>query len=1452
MPRLNVDALRQQRGARDGFPSAVSRVQGLSLSRRSFIAGSAAALANSSPSFAKGTTFGLFDPPYSVRARSGASWTIDLGRFDGSPALTVVESGPNLVAQLKGVLLAGTDLPADFTCSYDRTSDVLHLEQHLFGLRGRVVASDWIAGTSLLSSEFRPGRWRLHDELELGAERGGIASLKPDWSLSLEALDGAWLGVRERRLPIENARLDLIRPMCERYLVSAGRRGIAIAAEGRGCWDVELSQMPQEMALACKSARFNTATVEFGTDEVCRPCYALVLDSTGNHPGQPITISLAVDEEEDRISMSASSPRLALLRAPDRTEALYLAEAENGVARLHMAGCSIDFECYSSGRQLVLSSINGESHSIAFDGVPKRAALPIDGAASLLVEQPVSSNVKFGSIKLAANEHGGDTAQKMELVSSESLTIRNPRLHVIRPEDRLDLVFELSNLAVHFSRNRPTELRRIDRDAKAQLIVHFAGQHLAEKTFFTTAGGGGDPIILPPVPTRLAGPSRLAFDYVGDSSLPFSLDTLLSWQRFTPSLVDPVRPPSLIAEPNLDQTAIEAPFRIVLSPNDQHRWQHEFAPLKREERTELWHTRLVGPVDGTFGATRRNLPATVRAVWSPDYSGAAPALPFETTLLAKDRKDIVTVTHDATVITTPVQARTLMLSSFGAYLDLEGRFPYDCHSPVSLERWLHQATLSQDNKVIVSRRGYLYPFGHLVSLISVSTREPADVKPTAGGPDVQGEYLRKRLYIRIRERDKEVASRADAWSLPFKSLHIDIPVTPPLDAPRGIEKSAAAGIYWGSEAFWPTVDDNLFEFPVTGLDWNNEEYKFKAPLLFIEFDAAAPAGGVNINPAGAYLPRLADVKAEYTRSKRGIRTINDEGVHVAPPRAPNDTAVDVLRIQFEGADDPQPVCPTEQAQFKVMVSKLEARFPALKSSLKDEENKAWFLLSNIKTTPAEVFLVATSGLDATDKDRIRLGYGGQADKSGGLASPSMTIGGASRLYGTFGGQSSPALVAGAGLGPSGKPPGPMGQGVFDPADYLDKDATICGCIRISDIIKTGLSVSQAQMPKVLSKLRPYTDGGSSSLTQSLEWSTSQLKNWPSGPQGIFVTQQETPDRVADSSSPTQFRISALARVTLDNPLKPTATVHASLTNFSAQLLFLGENGVLIRCNSLEFMVDETGKTSFDIDIKSVELVGEILSFIKTLQEFIAGLLGDAGISIELSSSGVLVRLPSFNLPAITMGAFNLQNLNIGSSVELSFRSEPIKFRTNFSSLESPFLISVGIYGGGGSVTVVTDIRRVVLFSASFTFGAFTTLNLFIASGSAAVLGGLTYTSMTVGTGDAASTKIEYGFFVHAYGSVTAYGFITVGVDFYLGLKISNGPPSTSEGTVRVSYSIKIGFFKKEFTLTYSKSFTGSGGGANVRLFQAGFDATKLPIKHVKLTDVMGFEDWVTYRRAFAA
>lgn len=1436
--------LRTLRRHRPDFFSADQLAQRVThftaLSRRTFLASTTAAAIH--PVFPTGAIAksSSGDRSYRLKVMSGEAWMIDPQSFAGKPVLSVQETNSHVTINMAGAKYPGCALSADFTCRYELATDRLDIACNAFDFRASVSASEWLAGRARCGGAVKLGSRVLGADVRLNGEGGGLIALTPDWQWSLWDLQQCQLITPQARLPIENADIR-IKGVNDASFIRGNARRSTLVTSTRSTrdWCRFLGEPPFSGSdLSQALAKFETAVVELASDQASKPSSAFVLSTSSNKHA----VHLGLANAEEPFSLDVSYSRLAYFRGLDHVETVFLAEVTDGCdAYYQLAGCSFELGCQQGQSLLLLSEIGNQPPSASFVGSVLKAALPVEGATSLFIEQP--EDLHFD---LARREIAPPGVEKRAAATAPSgITVKNPRLHVVRPTDRLDLIFELSNLQVHFSKDHPAEFRRINHDKKAQIAVHFSGQHLAEKAFFATAGGGGDPITLPPVPTRLSGPSRLVFDIVGDSKLPFSLDTLLGWERLSPSLVDAVRPPALITEPDSTQTAIEAPFRLYLSPDGQHRWLHAVAPLRREDRTELWHTRLVGPTDPHYPGNPKYMPVSLRAVWSPDYPGGAEALPFDTSLQPRDRRDIVTVTHDATVLTMPVQGRTFVLSGFGAYLDLDGHFPYDCHSTVSLERWLHQATSGQDNKVVLSRRGYLYPFGHRVSLIAMTTREGARVSPTTGGTAANGAYLRKRIFIVIREQTKQYDLRADAWSIPFKSIHIDIPITPPLDLPRGVEVSAAAGTYWGMEAFWPSVDGNLLDFPVTGLDWADRPCFFKAPLLFVEFDAAARAGSIQIDPAGAYLRRLSDVSAEYTRSGRGVRPVARNDVTVAPPRAHSDTSVDLLRIQFEGSSDPQPVCPTEQPQFKLTVVRSELRLPALKGTLRDDENKAWFVLADVKQTKAEVFLVSTTGIAASDK-QIPLGFGGQTEKSGGIASPSMRVGGVSRIYGAFGSQAAPSAPTLTALAVSGTPPGPLGQDKFDPSDYLDADATICGCIRIRDIVQAGLSVLDAQMPKVLSRITPRTDGAPITLNQSVQWNTVQLQNWPSGDDGIFVTQQGSPHLVADSATPTQFYLSANAQLDLNAPDKPTATVYARLTNFSAQLLFSG-NGVLIRCRMLEFSVNESGQTSFNIDILGVELKGVFLSFIKMLEDFIAGLLGDSGISIQISSAGVIVTLPSFNLPAITMGAFNLQNLSIGSSVELSFRSEPILYKCNFSTPQNPFLVSITIYGGGGAVTLVTDIRRVVLFSATFTFGAFATLNLYIASGSAAVLGGLTYTSHTTGTGDAARTEIKYAFFVHAYGAVTAFGFITVGVDFYLVLSITQGPPSHSEGRVDVSYSVKIGFFKKEFTLSYSRSFSGSGGGA---AFMA---ATKAPsASAAKLTDALSYEDWVAYRRAFAA
>src|SRR5262249_15346599 len=137
-------------------------------------------------------------------------------------------------------------------------------------------------------------------------------------------------------------------------------------------------------------------------------------------------------------------------------------------------------------------------------------------------------------------------------------------------------------------------------------------------------------------PTRAAGPSRLAFRLpAGTDTLHYSLESLLDWASLEQSVVPvaaapdpnqkgvpeppPIAPPPSIRQPASTETAIEAPWRLFLSPNYSGAWAHAAVPVTLGARTELWHTRLAVRAQRPHGfAADETIPRRVRAVWSPD------------------------------------------------------------------------------------------------------------------------------------------------------------------------------------------------------------------------------------------------------------------------------------------------------------------------------------------------------------------------------------------------------------------------------------------------------------------------------------------------------------------------------------------------------------------------------------------------------------------------------------------------------------------------------------------------------------------------------------------------------------------------------------------------------------------------------------------------------------------
>src|SRR6185436_14315397 len=187
---------------------------------------------------------------------------------------------------------------------------------------------------------------------------------------------------------------------------------------------------------------------------------------------------------------------------------------------------------------------------------------------------------------------------------------RSFSLTVIRPDDLLLLRLEF--LGVDFTAGTPPTIAG---QAGARLIVHFQPQHVAEEAFWEIGNtsetpeeaaargpgpappAGNDPLKPPgQVGSRLAGPSRLAFAVPAGTSFPLALPDVLAALKTLPLIVPPVasyetpagcagvpvawlpllgRPAApRIAPPAANETAIEAPYRLHLSPDQFGWWDH--------------------------------------------------------------------------------------------------------------------------------------------------------------------------------------------------------------------------------------------------------------------------------------------------------------------------------------------------------------------------------------------------------------------------------------------------------------------------------------------------------------------------------------------------------------------------------------------------------------------------------------------------------------------------------------------------------------------------------------------------------------------------------------------------------------------------------------------------------------------------------------------------------------
>ena len=617
------------------------------------------------------------------------------------------------------------------------------------------------------------------------------------------------------------------------------------------------------------------------------------------------------------------------------------------------------------------------------------------------------------------------------------------RFSVLRRDDFLALDLELVNMRLATGAGTPATLVRDDPAADALLIAHFPPQHLAEETF----SGTSLPNPAPRRRARLAGPSRLVFAIpTGIDEIPCTLAALLDWSRLTPVVAPAALPPGTRPDdippddrpapspPGQGATAIEAPYRLVLSPDATARWRHDVdASPGTTGIIPLWHTLLVPGDDGAQ--------PTVRAVWTRDLDapGIAPTYPIS--LSDDDRQQIITLSADFTIpgyTPLPIGARRLALTSLGAWLDLAGQWDV-LPATIVLEAWLHRATMGRDQAVVVVERGNLSPYGHRASKVTVTRRE---FLVPEGLLDAEAVLVQETFIVpRERVRAYESLPAADQRGTPFRRVEILTTISPPINTDER------------EIAFWPRAraDFEDVRFELLGVDWDGVAHQFTTPLLFV---GDRPEDHQQVD----------EIFAEGPATRR-VTPFDGQLVAFAAHRDPGDTTLPAQTISHGARWTNGPGAP-----FFPVMKEAAVRVRALEQ------------LAQGGPTPRIAYntVYLGAGLDGGNANEVFADLVGpppkldlRADQAGGLAVPRIE-----------------PTVLSRRLGPVGGDPTAIAQGQLpDPAGFLKQalgPSKLLGVISLADLIAGDGADPMAQVPR----LRSIEQGGK--LVSTLE-QTAELK-----------------------------------------------------------------------------------------------------------------------------------------------------------------------------------------------------------------------------------------------------------------------------------------------------------------------------------------------------------------------
>ena len=854
-------------------------------------------------------------------------------------------------------------------------------------------------------------------------------------------------------------------------------------------------------------------------------------------------------------------------------------------------------------------------------------------------------------------------------------------------------------------------------------------------------------------------------------------------------------------EPSASSTALELPYRLIVSPVGAARWQHALTPTTRQGRTELWHTRLGNPAP----ATGTEQAARLRALWSPDFDWAGSPLdqPFRMSLDAQDRQLLVKLMGEwnqrradgrGSYLPQSSEARRLHLSALGALLDAGGDWDPRPEG-VDLEQWRHLATLGRDHYVRVVYTGMLLPFGHAASLIKVTERQFENLSGEPGG---RVAVLRQRFFIMVRKRlltfrDDASPHEHGGRNFPFSSVEILTPVTPNLDEPGRLESATELYGPWPRDdpnpiqvtermAFWPRTDHRDFRFEVMVTDRDGQRATFSLPMLFISEFVNQTVDALDIVKAAYNATSVTDPRVQAGLGGASLRF----------DAKPGDSRLSTHAMSFQvGALKTPSAVPATEPHFHPEMRQADVCVPALQKMLGRDEPMAMVypmdVLDDSTKNAGEIYLIA-----AEDGQPLRFGGAAgtsQTDALGGLAAPQMHIIGLSKRSGPVSG---PPKSKGS-INPDALAAAFNNQ--FDPAAFFPKDATLIGGIALADVLSfTSLpALDGPEAPRLVTRYLP--DSAPDRVESSFEWKTPVSSSRQAG---LLIANAD------QWKAPTTLTLSGKTIMPLSPGQAVTREAHATLNNFKLNLFGF----IVVWFDRLTFdsLPGKKPDVSVQLNADDAVMFGGALEFVNELRRFIPSNGFSDPPSLSVTPSGIASGY-SLALPSVPMGIFDLSNVTLGAAFTLPFDNRPISLRFNFCERQRPFNLTVSAIGGGGFFALAIGANGVQEIEAALEFGAAVALNLVVASGIVEIKAGIYFHWLDDGT----DKLVKLAGYVRIHGEVTVLAIASASITFNLQLgyvKDKANRRSIVYGEAELMVEIEVAFLSKSVAVHCSREFSG--------------------------------------------